>query len=82
MKKARLIKSRSDAQETLRGHKVFLNGLPAKPGKQLNTGDIIELHYTSYRLKIRVLELPTGNISRDRAASLYQIIDKIPTGDV
>lgn len=53
----RLFKSRSDATDACNGNKVRLNGVPAKPGKVVKEGDLIEIRRGPAALSYRVLKL-------------------------
>ena len=54
--------------------RVFVNGNPAKPAKQLKAGDVIEIEYASGTEKFEVLNVPTGNVSVQEASTLYRVI--------
>jgi ribosomal 50S subunit-recycling heat shock protein len=55
--------------------RVSVNGNPAKPAKQLKTGDIIEIEYTNKINKYKVLIIPEGNVSVQEASTLYEEIN-------
>lgn len=75
LKVSRLIKRRTVANEVSDMGRITVNGNPAKAGKQLKEGDIIEIEYTNRKVKARVLKVPTGNVSVQEAPSLYEIIE-------
>ena len=75
LKVSRLIKRRTVANEVSELGRVFINGNPAKPAKQVKVSDIIEIEYAHKTLKVRVLAVPTGNVSVQEAPSLYEVID-------
>ena len=72
LKVSRLIKRRTVANSASSTGRVFVNGNPAKPGKQLKVGDIIEIEYANHTEKAEVLVIPTGNVSIQDAGSLYK----------
>ena len=76
LKISRLIKRRTVANEVSDMGRVFINSNPAKPGKRLKEGDILTIEYANRDLSVRVLKIPTGNISVQEASSLYEIISK------
>lgn len=75
LKVSRLIKRRTVANSVSEMGRVFVNGNPAKPAKQLRVGDIIEIEYANKTEKIEVLVVPTGNVSIQESSSLYRIIE-------
>ena len=75
LKVSRLIKRRTVANEVSEMGRVFVNGNPAKPAKQLKENDIIEIEYANKTVKAEVLIIPTGNVSVQQASSLYKLLD-------
>lgn len=53
----RVFKTRSDATDACNGNKVRLNGVPAKPAKQVKVGDLIEVRKASVQFSYKVLKL-------------------------
>ncbi len=75
LKVSRLIKRRTVANEVSDMGRVFVNGNPAKPAKQIKENDIIEIEYATRTTKARVLKVPTGNVSIQQAQELYEIVE-------
>ena len=75
LKVSRLIKRRTVANTVSEMGRVFVNGNPAKPAKQLKAGDIIEIEFANRTEKVEVLIIPNGNVSIQEAESLYRIIE-------
>lgn len=75
LKVSRLIKRRTVANEVSDMGRVFVNGNPSKPGKQIKENDIIEIEYASKTLKAKVLKVPMGNVSIQESSSLYELVD-------
>lgn len=75
LKVSRLIKRRTVANTVSEMGRVFVNGSPAKPAKQLKVGDMIEIEYSTKREKVEVLVIPTGNVSVQEADSLYRVVE-------
>ena len=71
LKVSRLIKRRTVANEVSDMGRVFVNGNPAKPAKQIKENDIIEIEYASKTLKVKVLKVPQGAVCLQVAPSLY-----------
>lgn len=74
LKVSRLIKRRTVANEVSDTGRVFVNGNSAKPAKQLKVGDIIRIEYANRAFEVRVLVVPTGNVSVQEASGLYEVI--------
>ena len=55
--------------------RVYVNGQPAKAGKQLKTGDEISIEYANKTVKVRVVKIPQNNVSVQEAPALYEIIE-------
>ena len=75
LKVSRLIKRRTVANEVSDMGRVFVNGKPAKPAKQIKENDIIEIEYATRTTKAKVLKVPTGNVSIQQAQELYEIVE-------
>ncbi len=82
---SRLVKRRTVANTLCSRGKVLINGHPAKAGKEIAVGDIILLppprgesvnqegsSTETHGIEYEVLEIPTGNVSRARATTLYR----------
>lgn len=72
LKVSRLIKRRTVANTVTGMGRVLVNGVQAKPAKQLKVGDIIEIEYSSGIEKAEVLKIPSGNVSIQDSGSLYR----------
>ena len=72
LKVSRLIKRRSVANEVSGMGRVFVNGNPAKPAKQVKADDVIEIEYASKTLKVKILRIPVGAVPIQESSSLYQ----------
>lgn len=76
LKVSRIIKRRTVANEVCDMARVFVNSNPSKPAKQLKEGDIITIEYKVKTLVVKVLKIPTGNVSVNEADSLYEIVSE------
>ena len=54
-----LVKRRTIAQDMVKSGVVFINGVQAKPSKDVKVGDTIELRYLKGVKMYRVLKIPT-----------------------
>ena len=76
---SRLVKRRSIANTLCSRGAVSVNGHVAKAGKMLAIGDVIRLPHPdgeeTAEPEYEILELPSGNVSRARATTLYRQIN-------
>lgn len=75
LKVSRIIKRRTVASEACDRQRVSVNGNVAKAGKELKTGDIIEIRFGSNTLKARVLQL-SETVRKEEAEGMYQILEE------
>ena len=75
LKVSRLIKRRTVANEVSDKGRVLVNGVQAKPAKTLKVGDIIEIDSAQKPIKVKVIEIPQGNVSIQQACTLYEVIE-------
>jgi ribosomal 50S subunit-recycling heat shock protein len=76
LKASRLIKQRTSAKWACESGRVEILGRTAKPGTIVRPGDEITVHLRDRSVRIRVLDVPTGNVSKSRARTLYEILDE------
>lgn len=75
LKVSRIIKRRPIAKIVIDGGKAKINGKVAKPSTEIKEGSILELEYYDKYFKFEVLEVPEGNVSKDRANNLIKILE-------
>ena len=75
LKVSRIIKRRTVANDVSDKGRILVNGQTAKPAKQLQKGDIIEILGGKNPIKIQILTIPEGNIPAQMAESLYTIVE-------
>lgn len=76
LKVSRLIKRRTVANEVSDNGRVLVNGLPAKPAKQIKEGDEIKIEYANRTVVAIVLKVPQNNVSIQEAPTLYKLINE------
>ena len=82
LKTSRLVLRRSLAQKFCDANRVKVNGAAAKSSKEIKTADEIEIRRGNRLTKLKVLEVPAQKqVSRERAANLYEIISEETIGD-
>lgn len=74
LKNSRIIKRRTVAKEACEQGRVFINEKSAKPGDEIEIGDIIQINFGSGAMKIEVLDI-SDNVRKDDATELYRNID-------
>jgi len=75
LKVSRLVKRRSVAKELCDKGRVHVGGSSAKAGREVKPGDVIALRLPRRKVTAEILETPTGNVTKERAATLYRIIE-------
>ncbi|MBQ4123101.1 RNA-binding S4 domain-containing protein [bacterium] len=75
LKVSRLIKRRTVANKVSDQGRIYVNGIMAKPSKQLKEGDVITIVQADCEIKVRILKVPQNNVSVQEAPSLYEKID-------
>ena len=76
LKVSRLIKRRTVANEVSETGRVLVNGITAKPAKQLKIGDTITIEYTNRKVSVRVLKIPENNVSVQEANPPLRLVRK------
>jgi ribosomal 50S subunit-recycling heat shock protein len=72
LKKVLIFKKRSEAKIICNKNLIKLNGRYTKPSKTINPGDLIEIETVKGIRKIKVLQIPTGNIGKNETELYYE----------
>lgn len=72
LKVSRLIKRRTVANDVSDQGRVLVNDMSAKPSKQLKEGDVIKIEHFNKVVAVKVVKIPTGNVSVQEASTLYE----------
>lgn len=75
LKVSRIIKRRPVAKVVVDGGKAKLNGKTAKAGTVVKVGDVLELEYYDKYFKFEILEVPEGNVPKDKSNDLVKVLD-------
>ena len=75
LKVSRIIKRRPIAKIVVDGGKAKLNGKVAKSSTEVKPGQILEIEYFDKYFKFEIVEVPTGNVPKDRAADLIKVLE-------
>ena len=76
LSESRLIKRRTQAKLACDKGLVFLDGIKAKPGKEVKPGQKIVLNLTQRKIELEILKLPLKNLRKEDAKELYRIISE------
>ena len=76
LKLSRIIKQRSVAKWACDAGRIEVTGRKARAGTRVQAGDEVAVSLRDRFLRIRVLEVPSGNVSKERARALYEIIEE------
>ena len=68
---ARLFKTRAQAAEAVKGGRVHVNGVAAKPSREVRVGDELEVTVGQYRRTVIVAGAAERRVSAPEAAKLY-----------
>jgi ribosomal 50S subunit-recycling heat shock protein len=72
LKTSRLIKRRTLANEACEQGRVKINDKAAKPGTQVNVGDVLEIRFGSSTVKVEVISI-AEHVSKNEAKEMYVI---------
>lgn len=75
LKVSRLIKRRTLAKEASEASRVLVNGLVAKPSKELTEGDIITIAFGRKEITVKVTSL-VSSIRKEDATLMYELISE------
>ena len=75
LKVSRIIKRRTVASEACDKKRVYVNGNLAKAGKDIKTGDVVEVRFGQNTLKVRVLSV-SETARKEEAQGMYEIIEE------
>jgi len=73
---ARIFKSRTLAGEAISASMVYVDGVTAKASKEVKPGSIIEIDMLTFYKKIEVREIPSRNLPKSKAHTLYEVLQE------
>ncbi len=68
---SRLIKRRTIAQQACDAGRVLVNGNAAKSSRDIKPGDELEIGFGAKAVRVRIAQVPTGNVRKEQAETLY-----------
>lgn len=76
LKVSRLIKRRTVANAICSQGRVFINDNAVKPSATIKVNDLIKIEYANKTITVRVLAVPSGNVSIQESKDLYEVIQQ------
>jgi ribosomal 50S subunit-recycling heat shock protein len=71
-----LVKTRTIAKKACDKNLVKVNDKIAKSSSKINENDEIEYQLYGYYNKIKITEIPKGNVSKNNALNFYEILER------
>lgn len=75
LKVSRIIKRRTIAKVVVDGGKAKLDGKVAKASTEVKVSQILELEYYNKYFKFEILQVPLGNVTKDKTSELVKLLD-------
>lgn len=76
MNKLCLVKTRSIAKKACDNNAIRVNDKLAKGSLEIKVNDIIDYDLFGYKTKLKIINLPEGNVSKKDAPEYYEIIQR------
>ena len=73
LKNSRLIKRRTVAKEACEQERITVNDKVAKPGTEVEEGDIVEIKFGNNTIKVRITKI-LETVRKEDAADMYEVI--------
>jgi ribosomal 50S subunit-recycling heat shock protein len=74
LSEVRLIKRRTQAKKACENQIVLMDGVVAKPGREVKVGQIVTINFTNKTLEVEILEIPSKNVKKEEAKNFYRVI--------
>jgi len=75
LSKVCLLKTRSRAARALERDQIRVNGDAPRASREVRAGDVIEIRTDRRELRVRVLAVPGGSVSRRDAKECYETLE-------
>lgn len=76
-----LFKTRSMAKKACDLKLVSINGKPAKASAEVHPDDMIRYTVYNWQYTVKILNIPSGNVSKASAGEYFELIKKKPKPD-
>jgi ribosomal 50S subunit-recycling heat shock protein len=73
---SRLLKRRTQAKLACDKGLIYVDGIKAKPGKEVKVGQKIIIDFTNRKIELEVLKLPLKSLRKEETKELYRIISE------
>ena len=71
-----IVKTRSIAKNACDKKAILLNGKEAKASNEVKAEDLIECNMFGYKMKIRIIEIPEGNVAKKDIMRYYDVVSR------
>lgn len=75
LKVSRIIKRRTVAKIVVDGGKAKLDGKVVKASTEVKVSQILELEYYSKYFKFEILQVPSGNVTKEKTSELVKLLE-------
>lgn len=76
-----ILKRRTEAKEACEEGRVLVNEQVARPAKEVQPGQVIGIEMYYRRMRLEILQVPTGNVSKAARTDFIRIIEEESTRD-
>ncbi len=70
----RLIKRRTQAKKACENKIVLVDGMVAKPSKEVKEGQKITMNFTNRTVEVEIIEIPSKSVKKEEAKNFYRVI--------
>lgn len=81
LKHTGLVKRRAIAKEMCDGGKVARGDKKVAPADEVRLGDLLVINYGARRVEIKVLDIPRGQIPKEKRENYFQLLAETKTDD-
>lgn len=75
LKVSRIIKRRTVAKDVCEDERIYINGKPVKPSKEVKIGDIVTVRFGNRSLSVKVLSIDSV-VAKAQAEEMYEIVEE------
>lgn len=75
LKVSRTIKRRTVAKDVCEDERIYINGKPVKPSKDVKIGDIVTVRFGNRSLSVKVLSIDSV-VTKAQAEEMYEIVEE------
>lgn len=75
LKVSRIIKRRTVAKDVCEEDRIYINGKPVKPSKEVKVGDVVTVRFGNRSLSVKVLSIESV-VTKAQAEEMYEIVEE------